>query len=355
MPAIDINPWFMVFGGGHPVNWARNGVQPPAPGLRLAADFVNTLLGMRKKQLFAKSLRPTGLITSTSEIKTWRFAHHTGPAAKAVIAHFVVLPSDAPTNGTTTRCWWAADKGAINGAADPTTDKPSVFVADASTATLVPNDYREAWQVIPVDADQDYRFVLHLENGMRVMSSTVYEVSRTSFNPIIDTEFVDSTKYAQGLPIHDAPATDIFAGAASCWERNQSGIFPFSVGGTTAITRLTNTEANLLDQTVTARSASSPGWPAYPLNRHSFDSNNVPGVFYCYAAVDGGTGLVQLVSSKGTVVTIPVNAAERWWAMAFDTTNFDGTVDNEKLDVLITGPGGGNTLSVWAAGAFLKV
>lgn len=345
MPNITVDPAFWFFGGDDPINWARNHIGVPLDVRRTAA-FANWLGAQRKKQVFEKSIRPTQCDTSSSDVKTWRGAWHTGPLTEQLGVEFVAVPADTPSNGTPTRAYWAWDTGLTG--ADPTTSRVEVFLGAVKAGTIVPTDYiRLGPFFADVAPDTDYRAVLHVENGMRVISSTIFEVTRTTL-PIGGTGVVDQRRFGETLSILDAPNAALFAAADKYWKRGFAHIFSWSVPGSSPYTRGTASKANILDQTITTRSSTSPGFSCHPLNRHSLDSDNVGAAFYTYAGVTGGTGKVHFEWSTGAV-SINVTGAASWLST---TGNFDGTEDDEKVDVFLEGPGGGDTLSVSCGGAF---
>ena len=337
--------------GKDPINYARNHIGPSGKGARETAEYANFLLGGRKKVLFRKSIRPTQAATATTDESTWRWAAHTGPLATALHCRYVAIPLSGADYNNASRCYIVQQEN-LTGAGTSTTNT-SLYMTDEDEGTIVPDDYRVLEQEIAVTADTDYRFTLHVQNGMRIISLTVSEINRITVDTSTDTPAVDSTKFYQGGWIHDAPVLDIFDAADKIWRRSGKTLVSWSVAGTTAVTRSSATAANIFDQTVTTYSASTPGFQCVVENCQSFDSGNVGVTVYCYASMAAGTGKVKLLKTGGVELgSMTINSATgQFWTA---TGNLDGTLSSDKLDVHIEG-NGTNLLSISAAGAFLHV
>lgn len=352
MAVIPVNYlWGFLPLGRDPINYARNHIGPSGSGARDTAEYANYLLGGRKKVLFRKSIRPTQAIASTADESTWRWAGHTGPLTTALNCKYVAIPLSGADYNNASRTYIVMQEN-LTGAGTSTTNT-SLYMTDEDEGTIVPDDYRLLEQEFAITADTDYRFTLHVENGMRIISLTVSEINRLTVDTSTDTSAVDSTKFYQGGWIHDAPVTDIFDAADKVWKRNGKTLVTWSVAGTTAVTRSSATAANIFDQAVTTYGASTPGFPCVVTNSHSFDSNNVGVTMYCYASIPAGSGKVKFLKDGGGELgsmTVNSSTAQFWTT----TGNLDGTLTSDKLDIHIEGDGT-NALSCWAAGAFLHV
>lgn len=341
--------WGTVLAGFRlPINWARNGIAPSGNDAHLIADFANFLLAGRKKRLFSKIIRPTACVTSTADITTWRWACHTGPVTLTLHCRWVVIPSSGADSNSITQAYLIGTTNLTGGGTATTFD--SVAVDDSKTGTIVPSDVRVIERDITVLPDQDYRFEVHLVNGMRVIGLTVEETPRLELDTATDTAAVESTLLAQALSVLDVTEADFFAALDKIWKRNGKQLFTDSVAGTTPVTRISATKANWIDQAQLAWATNTPGHPVVAQYCGSLDSSSVSTMFYCYASMASGTGKVTFVGQNGSVAVINVTSpTPQFWTKSGDLLSTDAS---DKIDVCIEGDGA-NALSLYQAGAFL--
>lgn len=339
--------WGTVLAGFRlPINWARNGIIPPGGDARGLCDYYNYLLAGRKKVLFRKSIRPPACATSTGDLTTWRWACHTGPVTTTLHVTYVVVPTLGSDSNSTPSAYLVSTTG-LTGAGTATTYDP-IYVDDSKSTTIVPNDYRAQERDITVLADQDYRFELHVTNGMRVIGLTVEELPRLVLDTSTDTAAVDSSAVQQGYSVWDAPTADLFAAADKVWTRNGKTLFSWSVAGITPIQRTSATKANLIDQAQLGWAANTPGHPVNTLYCGSLDEATIPAVFYAYGSMAAGTGKVTIVGASGPIAVINVTSpSAQFWTKTANLTQTD-----DKLDVFFEGDGT-NAHSLYQVGAFL--
>ncbi len=352
---IDYGAWLFFGGrGARPLAGMRNGIAPSAYDRRGLANALNLLLGARKKVLGQHITQtPEASISAAGDAVTLRLAGHTGPlTSKLRCVHTCMPPAGAP-GASDPRGYWQTETGLTGAGTVATRD---AFRALTGTGANIPDNYAKAVSEFTVSADTDYRLELHVVDGMRIFSTTVYELLRLSYDPDVDTDAADPRGMVFGAPVYDAAEQRLFAAAQKYFKRGQPSPFNWSVDGTTAYTRTTNTYANLLDQTVTTYSAygaaaPSPGWIVYPRYKGTVDDATVNAVFWCYAGVSAGTGNVLLRTRQGVgLATIVVTGAAAWRTT---TCTLAASELIDKLDVSIAGPGGADTLSIYQAGAFL--
>lgn len=132
---------------------------------------------------------------------------------------------------------------------------------------------------------------------------------------------------------------------------------PDAPGDDTCITVISASLVNVLDQTVTARTADTPGWccDRYKAGTQvgSPPNSNVTCTARVYAEAIGGDGTVRFVgpehtASNYTEITVPAGgglnwygAAENVWYLNADAEYDDATVNCNKTDVLASCAGGG--------------
>ena len=356
MSIIDINPIYGAFGGGHPVNWARNGIAPPGPGAADLAGYLNFLMGARVKTLFAKFIDPTVPAGSPQTDQAyWTFACHTSPLATEVEVRLVVLPLSSAASGVTSYAYWSTETGLTG--SGTTAARARMYCSSAVTGSA-PDQYVELGpQRFAVTADQDYRFTLHCQNGMRVLGATVYEVPRVTLDTSSDTNGVDSTKLYHNAHVHDAQTLAVVTAASKIWKRSGGPIFAWAANQRSDLDadarQITcgGANENLLDTTRTAWTAAGPGFWCYPQYRDSLDSTNVGVVAWSLAHMSAGTGDMKLLFTRNgaTVASITVTATSATWQTA--TGTLTGANATDKIDVVLQTTGTG-TGYVWSCGMF---
>lgn len=336
--------------GQPPLAYARNGVIPSAWASAKAARMLNSLLA-RGRVLFSKTWPSTVSYdaNTTTDATTSLFACHTGPlASKVRVAYVVQEPGGAFATGDS-YAYWVTETG-LTGAGSSTT-RAKVYNA-RSGSTAVTSTLRVLWQEFSISADTDYRFALHQSNRFNLQTVTVYEIPRTVLLSS-ESSFVEVAPFYHPGFILDGSIAGLVSGAEKLWKRGGHPIFQWSRDGTAYVTRTTNTAANLLDQTVTTVSANSPGWPVSVPYSGTLSTTTVPCIAWCYALTNAGTGTIEIKNQAGTVLaTFSVGSANTWQSTTLNLTDAGGT-QTTKLDVHITGPGGGNTLSVAGVGVFM--
>ncbi len=340
------------------IDWARNGIAPSGAHMRMLADLFNLLVAGRPKQLFAKSVRPSEVVTAVADTATWRAAFHTSPCASSISAQYVIIPTSGATSaGGTSYCYLSLESGLTGVGSGTVTTGASAFMGEADSGTIVPDDYRQVSRKMAVNSDTDYRMTLRAVNGMRPMSLVVHENPRITVDPTTDTNAVDTAPFSGGAFVHDAPIADLMLCADKVWRRCGKHLFSWSIvgitaGGGGAVTRTSATPANLLDQSLTAWGADNPGFQAVVQYCGSLDSDNVGVMFYCFASMASGDASIEFRVSGSTIATITVDSST---AQFFTQAgNLNGANASDNIQVLLAGDGV-NTLTVYAVGAFLYV
>ncbi len=337
----------------HALDWIRNGEVPSGNRARKLSELYNTILGWRKKS-FSKSILPTQALNTGGDQATWRFAMHTSPVTSQLALEWVYAATGTFHATPTQPNFYVNTETGLTGSGT-STDHDPVYASGilASTADTEPDLWYSTRQLINVDPDTDYRITVHNVSFMRVLGLVVQEMPKLVMDTSTDTGSIDTSAfYATGAVTGTAYA-DVTGAAAKVWKRCGPQVFSWSVDAQTAITRNPGSFVNLLDSSVTTFSASSPGFPAEVDYHGSLDSSNVPCVVYCYAGTDSGTGKVRWIDDAGTLATIDVSGAAAWYSTTCNLRDVAAATPTTKVDVHVLGPGGGNNLSVYAAGMFL--
>ncbi len=353
MPIVGA-PWRAA--GFSSLLYCRNGVGPPGSGMTEIAAYANTVLGRRMRRIFTKYDAPTDVLNGhTATWPTWRCATHTSPNGTRLRFTTIVCPAEygAPDP----RFNWDAT---ISGGATASAATWHQATTVTAGTTINPSDFKVVTQYLTVQGDTTYEIVLNLYDGMRVVGAGVWEMPSPSLDTTAD-QAVDSTQFGRGMGVEDADALDLLAAVEYAWKRQGSQYIAWSkTTGATAVatavyvSRGTNTLVNLLDQSITAWASTSPGFRASPLNRGSFESNNVGTKFAAFCQIvtgAAGAASVQLHhDNSGTALVSLTPTTTLGWR--YGSCNLDATQSLEKYDVMIKGPGGADEVRVYAVSLF---
>ncbi len=343
-----------------PLSVVRNGVGCGAHATQAnIADYANGLLRKTvKKVLFQKSIRPAILQTNWSGTYTVGiFAGHTSPGVSRARFEIVAVPGSTNASPPNPVKVILSQETGLTGTG--TTSTPATIYTTELSSTISPDRYSTQYADFTILPDQDYRWTVTLYDGARAFSMCLYELPEDSVNPSTDAGAVDTSLIQVGQAVCDETVSDILTCADKLWRRGGPPLFGAS--GSTDFSpqilyaRTSTTYANTLDQSVTTVSSSSPGYPVRVQNQHSFDSINVPCVFYTRAkmAAGAGSGDIRILDNSGTVLaTINVTGTSYTWYTA--TFSLDGTKSADKIDVQLRGDGA-NDLHVVCYGAFRHV
>ena len=206
----------------------------------------------------------------------------------------------------------------------------------------------------------DRELVFGTSNGARVAAVTCVQhlaVDKPAGAVLDDATYklLDPTIYQTSKPINAqdlARLVDLYQNDSDalfttfrrqhfCWSVRGSG-------SADAISRTTATFANMLDQGITSRTATSPGWTCPVQYAGRFGTTKIECDVEVYAANTGGatSATVRFASSLGNADVIVNSATAQWWQVA-QTLTLDTTIEADRVDVLMAGDGT-NPLRVWA-------
>lgn len=333
---------------GPSLNWARNGICPPADAVRALADSLHYLACLRPKYVSEKSLPAASAYYGDADHVIGRWMGHTGPLTTTATFIVVYAPSRGTNQDATPGVWLVSETGFSGVGATVVHPTMNTGGGDFGATAVPPDRLQVASQVLPVSPDTTYRWTLHTIAGYRVCGWTMIESRRSVLDTTTDTLAVVTAQIARGLPVYDATALKIIALADKVYRRGGKSLFTWTEE--TAITLTTAAAENLLDPTLSAWSSTSPGWGTDTECMGTLAGPAVvPIVFYVHGSIPSGSGVVRLVSIDGTITYVEVDSATPgWW---YSTSGVLVGSASSKLDIIVDD--GATDLSLDAAGAFV--
>lgn len=336
--------------------WFRNGVAPPGPASKRLGDGLNVLLARRGRVLFSKrntyALHSNFDSADNSDLTTWRGAFHTGPTTRKVRMRMVLLPLPGDVViSTDAYVQWTLRTG-LTGAGVATTQARIVDAGLSSSASFTADETYTVEQEWEVAADAHYRVELHQVNRARPLSAVIYEVPRTELQTDQDPGVDVSSIYVNG-PIVRGPLDAMMEAADLIWRIGH----PLGAWCTDlpadVLARTLTTLRNAFDQTVTAPSSTSPGWPIEVPYSGSLESGEVPVVLWAYASCVSGTGTIEWRDQDDNVIgSVAPAGAAAWYATTGVLGDAAAAVPTTKIDPFIAGDAT-HALNVYAAGLFM--
>ena len=352
----------------------RNGIVPPGPHLTAMVHYANHILAQRCKILGRFVTGPsTGTTTtypdaydSSAAVTTWYLRFHTSPAASAVVARHILIPTDAPATGgggptaPNSLGYWTTTP---DGGGD--TVQASMYQTTRVTAAsnIVPDQWGgivdQIWSTI--SADTSYQAKLTVQDQFRPIGCVIFEVPRIALNTATDTYAVDLSKFHAGAPIYDRDTADLLATLTRMWKRGGSNFFNWGCPSTTAARGglTTTTATNILDGTTGAWAADSAGFQCDPQFHGSIETYNsgtnretVP--VHCWAVFKSSSGAqtatVVFRDQNATIATLTTTSTTAAYVTS-STTWVAPSNATMKMDVMASCSGGA-TVSLYACGMY---
>lgn len=331
----------------HERRFARNGMFAAANFYARAANNLNHINLYRRKEVFnyARPIGPPGGGSpgigagAAGTVTRWRFRCHTGHAAAQL--HFKMGIALAETSGTDPYVEW--DVTIAGGAT--TTSSEIHYGFTSISKTDVPSEW--AWPGVSVDVSPNttYECALKVVDYARPFACSVFEIPHA---PDDSVDHFTRLGYAVTQPILDADRGDFLAALTNLWKHNATSLIHWT-RDTTSPTRVSATFINILDNTSTAISASTPGY-TFDLSQHQTANRaTVPVVFAVHGSTSAGSaGKVRLRTTGGTDLAAIVNVgtASQWY-----TTTALLPVGSTKADLQFACDGA-NTLTLNAVSLY---
>jgi hypothetical protein len=287
---------------------------------------------------------------STSDRDRWRFAFRTGVYMHAVYAVVAMVPTNAgfvhPTINT------QANLVIYSDTAETTIVATATFSYGAHPGGTTGDWGFRHVKVIHgiiegLTPDTEYYAKFIDVNVGRIQSATVFELQSMSEN---FSGYLNQNLTAQS-EIYDSMRENVATLQKNLWKRGGAKVLNWTRDdGGAPLTRISATMINIIDNSSTAVSASTPGFTLDMTNKDRLSqTSGVPVVMYAFGKMGGaGTGSVAIKNSAGsTVATVTgFNGTASWKSIAF---NLPATADKYDLHFASAGL---STLSLYAVSIY---
>lgn len=335
-----------------PFVYARNGTLPSGQWRRTLIAAANHLKKYQRKELFASSGQLTSIpaAAGAGARQRWRFRAPTGYGAQAFV--LTGLMAKTPTVGGGPA--YTEIKAVPVGGGTTLTKR--IYYGNVASGVTVDDSLDELGEFsITTDRcveNQTYEFEVADYENARIAQLTVYELAESLVTPPLFAPYLDDSYAAVGAPILDTHRALLLQYLTEMWNRNAAVVFQFAAEQDSAAAPelASATETNILDETSTTVTPSTPGWQHDMTYKRSKTNTVVKAEFAVYAKTTVGSGgVVKLKNSAGTLATISgINTAPAWFS-----TSADVPATADKLDVHMSTSTG--TIRVLSAGLYLYV
>jgi hypothetical protein len=338
MPPFPIQISKITYPRLKPHRWCDNGMLVQAYLQRHLRGRLNQVLRWRPKCVFRYVGQCDSIAASggAGQRDRWRHMFHTGTHTDKIGVYFLMAMQRV-------------------GAGDPYAQFQIVGGSSltchygnsgSGTITDYPSTWGHSLQLLDVNPDTDYQAVWSDFAEARLISGLVFELTLNSF---VENNYL-GRDVAALTPIQDIHRETPYPLATNAWKRNAAQSFTFTVDkDADARTRTSTTDINLVDNSSTAISSSTPGYVLDFRYKNRLSKTVVPTTFWAYGkTAGGGTGHVYLKDSGGAVLaTLNINSA----ANAFYSTTWNAPTTEAKYDLHFDGDGV-NLTTVYAAGVY---
>jgi hypothetical protein len=328
--------------------WARNGLHPDARLASALNEHANQAALYRPKQYFNYMGRldttiGVGVPSGTAGTRTrWRFAARSGPYAHAIGA---IVAMVEPDNGTDQNTY--ATLTITNGAGSTLGTATFVYGVRPIATSVACGGWPLVKQIMAVvdgiPADTEIFGLFSDVDYGRLSSCCVFELPSLSENGGYLASNI--TTHSAILSTHRQYAAEV---SNAVWQKGGAQVMNWSANST-AITTTSAVAVNIIDSSLTAVSATSPGYTLDMRNKARLSqTTGVPVVMKVYASVTATmTGTVKLVNSSGvTVLTASITSTTGAWVSVSGV--LPATL--EKYDLMFSTTGG--TLSLNAVSVY---
>lgn len=249
-------------------------------------------------------------------------------AAPAVTT--AVAPAYSWDGGVTARRWDRRSAAATESEVEPITGLLGEIISSSVS--------RNAVQTIGLSTN----------DRLRLCGLALWETPRSVLDTGSTDTLLDYARFVGGRPVTDADWAAMLGAFRALWERWQKHLVAHTIDDQAAPHSYTpNAWVNLLDNTVVAWGAETPGWPLDLYLCGSMSETTVPVTVHAYAS-SASAGKLRLITSIDSVDINPIGAVG--WYTA--TVNADPAIQTEKLDVHISGDAV-NPCEVWSICAWV--
>jgi hypothetical protein len=335
-----------------PIEWrkfALNGYPASAQFQNKLNEAANQAVTLMPRQLFFVAGRNSGVVSSTpSERARYRFAFRTGPYHHQLLAFVTMQPPGVAYGGYASYARLKIFSDTAEATAVATVD--FYYGPNPGGVDYVCTGWNYAKTVtLPVDglsANTNYYACFYDELGVRIQTATVIELqsmtqSNSGYLPqsITNDSEVVSTYRANVAAIQKAT-----------WKSCGATLLNWTVDdGTVPLTTTSATATNVIDNSSTTISASTPGftWDLTGSDRIS-QGGVIPCVMNVFASFSSAAlnGAVYLKDSSGATVTSITGAWSSGTGAHWESVAFDLPASADKYDLMFARPSSPGTFSL---------
>lgn len=334
------------------MRWCRNGKHPNAATINMMSSAANQSVLYRTKEVFNMMAgRPDVMISSfgAGDRARWRFPLHTGPYHHLLFAMVVLAPQSAGfTYNAAARLDIENGAGAVvasqifEGGPSPT---GPVEALGFQYLKFLKNYVNRGTGTA---ADTDYYGVFYDVDYGRILSASVVDLQSMTVN----FDGYLSQSLTTQTPVVDVFRENLATITRALWRRSGARVLSWTVDDqSTPRTRTSATPINVVDNTSTAISASTPGYTIDMTGKDRLSQTaGVPVVMKAYAKVSSGTaGKVSIYDSTSTLVAEISNV----WTntAAWQSVSFNLPATEDKYDIQFSSPDG-FTFSLYSLGIY---
>jgi hypothetical protein len=333
--------------------WFRNGKNPDATALSLLNESANQAGLFRSKCVFSSMGRaflslPT---TGTADRGRFRFAFHTGPLTHSLMAVVIMMPTDldiAPYEGYNTQSRLDIFTGTTESVVAGSATFTYGVHPTGTNATVGFQHLKVLTQYIAIDPDTDYTGLFSNVLVGRIVGATVFELPSMTEN---FDGYLNQALTAQ-TPIVDLDRANIAELIRSLWRRAGCHYLNWTLDDQDApLTTITTPPVNVIDTSITAVSASSPGYTLVADNRARLSqSAGVPCVMKAFGHMDSGPangGDVYIKDSAGATVA-SITSGWTGTTPTWASTSFNLPATTDKYDLQFSTTIGSGEFSLYA-------
>lgn len=324
----------------HPHHYADNGLVPTVRFYQQIADGANVVALARGKCAWRSPGRVRTILAAggAGQRNRWRGHIHTPPLC-AQLGVYMITARSATSGGLTDPYTKFSCSGGVLGFEHH-------YGNTLATPSDVPSEWGHMFRYVDCAADTDYEIAFSDVDNGRLVSACVWTVG-----DVVDVAngYLERN-IAVGQPIFDADSSAAMQLTTAQFNRAGATCWSWSADtDASARTRTSTTDINLIDNSSTAVSGSTPGVELDLRYMNSSSATTVAFRLLANAKVAGGAGgHVYLKDSAGTVLaTITVTSTTAGWTST--TVNLPASV--AKYDLHFDGDGA-NLITVYAVSLY---